>query len=786
MRSIRSIALALIAVLLLVSCSRDKESTKRRYLESGNKYFEKKRFKEASIQYGNAVKIDPRDGIAHYKLALVALAQPQPDWAGALRRLRRAVELIPPSQQEHWDAIVKLSEIFLSPLIAHDQTLLAEVEGFTKALLARNPNSFDGLRLTGDLLYVRAVEAGKVKKSDEAHQYLDSALEQYRKADAIQPGNKGVVMQLARGLTLRNDFAEAEQHYRAVLDKDKTYLEAYRELYTLLWLQNKRKEAEEVLKTGYRANPKQYRFLVWLAEQYVLENRRDEMLGVLQQLKSKSGEYARAYFDVGDFYLRAGDGDSAIREYKEGMSKDSKNKASYQKRVIDVYMRQGKRTEAAEVNAQLLKDNPNDSDARGVAASLMLDKGDVAKALAELQQAVARSPNNYVSHYNLGRAYFLRGDAEQARQQLAKAIELRPDYTAARLAIAQLQVAKGEYDGALRSAQDILKYDVNNTSALLIDSAALMGQKRFDDSRRLLDQMLKVNPNSPEIVFEIGIVELAQQKFKDAEASFRRSYELNPANTRGLMGIVETYMDQGMTDQAVKLLQTECAKTPTRMDFHLALGNVAMRAGRFDMSIEEYQKVLATTEKGTRAQGEIYLRIGEAYRRKGDYAAAVTALQTARQTMPEDIRLLTTLGMTLAAVDKWNEARQVYEATQKLDPNNGVVLNNLAFGIAEHNGDLDVALGMATRASQLIPNVPDVSDTLGWIYLKKNLPDNAVPIFEALVTKLPTRPTFHYHLGLALVQKGDKARARDELKKALAYNPDADEKQKIQDLLARL
>jgi Flp pilus assembly protein TadD len=75
---------------------------------------------------------------------------------------------------------------------------------------------------------------------------------------------------------------------------------------------------------------------------------------------------------------------------------------------------------------------------------------------------------------------------------------------------------------------------------------------------------------------------------------------------------------------------------------------------------------------------------------------------------------------------------------------------------------------------------------LGWIYLKKNLPDQAMPIFQELITKNPLRPTFHYHLAMAMAQKGDKAQAKDEVKKALGLNPASDEKKQIQDFQGRL
>src|ERR1039457_6626108 len=121
MRSIRSVALALIAVLAFVSCSRDPNVAKKRYLDSGNKYFDKARYKEAAIQYRNAIKIDPRYGLAHYKLALVSLKGNPPDWGGVVKELRRSKELLPASQNEHWDSEVKLVEIYLLPIISHGE-----------------------------------------------------------------------------------------------------------------------------------------------------------------------------------------------------------------------------------------------------------------------------------------------------------------------------------------------------------------------------------------------------------------------------------------------------------------------------------------------------------------------------------------------------------------------------------------------------------------------------------------------------------------------------------------
>jgi tetratricopeptide (TPR) repeat protein len=767
----------------LTSCSRDPNVVKKRYYESGNKYFEKGRYKEASIQYRNALKQDRKYGLAYYKLALVDLKTG--DIGGAVPALRNAVELIPQDQPDHWDSVVKLTEIYLA-VARGEKQWMDEADKLTKDLLKHDPNTFDLHRLIGDLDYARATAAYKEKHGDEGKQLLDAATAEYRKADAIKPGDQGVTMQLARSVSARGDFAAAEQLYRGVIDKDKSYQYAYTELYRLYLIQNKPEVAEQVLKLAFQNNPKQYGFLTLLAMHYYSLRRRDDMVSVLNQIKSHAKDYDQAYLTVGDFYLRMGDGDSAIREYREGVAKDPKKKLVYQKRQIEVLMRQGKKPDAAEVNTQILKDNPDDNDARGLAATFLLDKGDVARALTELQAVVTQKPDNPVSRFQLGRAHASRGEWEQARQQFQKAIELRPDYLLPRLALAHLQASHGDYEASLKSAEEIIKIDRTNLSAHLIASASLLGQKKFAESRAILDALLKTNPGAPEVLFQLGVVNLSEKKFKDAEDAFRRSYQLNPTNPRGLLGIVDTLVAEGKTDEALKLLQTESDKAPNSLGLLLALGETQVHSGLYDAGIQTFSRALAKVPAASREQGEIYMRIGETYRRKGDAAGAIQSLQKARETLPDNVNLLSTLGLVLDGANRKAEARQVYDATLKIEPNNGIVLNNLAFLLAESGGDLDDALTKAQRAKQLLPNLTEVSDTLGWIYLKKNLSQDAIEIFKELVVKQPNHSTYRYHLGMAYSQMGDKSKALDQLREALKYSPSKDEKDKIQALIARL
>ncbi len=791
MQSFRVTLVLAAALAGLVSCNTDPNVAKKHYMERGEMFYNRGKYKEARILFLDARKKDLKYGPAYYHLGLVSVKMG--NLTEAVNFFRRSVELLPPEDPDHWDSMVRLSDIYVA--VAKDQKIyMDEVVGYCAQLLKRDPNSFDGHRLEGDVSFWRAIDAFKTARRDDGSALLDAAIVEYRKANGLKANQQGVLMQLARSLSAKAQYAEAEQLYRQVIGLDKTNQEAYTELYRLFLFQSKTNDGEQVLKLAVANNPKQYSYLIMLALHYSLQRRRDDMVGVLEKIKAHAKDFDGAYWTVGDFYLRIGDMESAVREYRNGMLKDASHKTLYQKHIIEVYLRQGKHQEAADIVKQILKDNPNDSDAQGLKASFLLDKGEndldqteIDEAFTELQAVVTHNPDNPVAQFALGRAHRRRGEMEQARQSFEKAIQLRPDYVLPRLALAQLEVERAQYDAALKTAQTVLAKDRNNVNAKLIESAAMMGEKKFEESRALLDQMSKANPSSPDVFFQTGVMDLTQNKYKEAQEAFQKSYELDPNRPRALLGMVATDMAQHKADDALQLLQTELDKDPKRTDLRVALGNTAVLAGRYDQALTEYNKVFNSLNKNNRmGRADVLWRIGETYRRKGDLNNAVVNLQKAHEIAPESVVVMATLGLVLDAAGRWTEAKQVYEAVLRLDSNDGITLNNLAFLMAEHNGDLDDALGKAQRAKQLMPEMTEVSDTLGWIFLKKNLSDSALDTFRDLVNKEPNISTYRYHLGMALAQKGDKIQAIKELQEALKYNPSQTEREAIQQLLTKL
>ncbi len=144
-------------------------------------------------------------------------------------------------------------------------------------------------------------------------------------------------------------------------------------------------------------------------------------------MKANSKDFPQAYLTAGDFYGRIRDLDTANKQFQEGEQKDPGKKADYQKREVEVLLRQNKKDQAYAKTLEILKDNPKDPDARGLKANFMLDRGEVDQAIVELQEVVTAKPDNFVARFNLGRAYAAKGNYQQAIQQYQESIKTRPD-----------------------------------------------------------------------------------------------------------------------------------------------------------------------------------------------------------------------------------------------------------------------------------------------------------------------------------------------------------------------
>ena len=158
----RCIVFVVIAVLSIafVGCTRNPETAKRKYVESGLKYMEQKKYDSAVIQFKKALQVDPRYAEAHYQLGTAELdLQHFPE---GYKELSQAVLLDP----SHIKARLELGSLYL---VARQSDKAEEQARHVVELDPKNADAFVllGNALMGEKLQQDAVDAFTKAISDE-------------------------------------------------------------------------------------------------------------------------------------------------------------------------------------------------------------------------------------------------------------------------------------------------------------------------------------------------------------------------------------------------------------------------------------------------------------------------------------------------------------------------------------------------------------------------------------------------------------------------------------------
>jgi tetratricopeptide (TPR) repeat protein len=737
-------------------------------IASGNKYFQSGKYKEASILYRRALQFDPKSGEAYYRLGLVDLALRE--YGDAARALERATSLDPGNEE----ATVGLAELYITAYAANPKSnkhSLDEAKPLVAQVLKWNPKSFGGLRLEADLA---------ILDSDR-----ETAIAKLREANEVKPWQPEVIVPLMQSLAATGRATEAEKLGEEFLARDKTVRRVYDLLFVHYRQSSQFDRAEETLKTEIANLPSDATPRLELAGFYYTRNRRPEMLAVLEGLRAAKKTFPHADSLIGDFYLRMGAYDSGMQAYRDGEKQDPKMAADYEKRIADVLLAQGRGQEALAVVSKLHKDYPRDVEAAAIHASLLAkgDRQQVQTAIAELEQLTAKEPANAMLQFHLARAYWIQGDPlslDKAAEHFETSLKLNPDSLLAKQGLARIRLEQGQNGVAVQIADEILETNPSNLQAKLTRGTGLANLGEGDKAREELRSILNTNQESNDARYQLAALDLREKRYSEAEAGFRALTQAG--DPRGVTGLAESKMAQGHPAAAVQILEQELVKHPERDGYRLALSEVQLRMGKLQEARAQLEQVVRRKPDWA----EALFRLGTVDRQLGDKAGALENFQKAHERQPANSS--TTLGyaMLLEAVGKTEQARGMYEEVIKTDPENPTALNNLAYLNAEQGVNLDQALGYAQHALQRLPQDPNISDTLGLIYIRKKLTSQAVLVLQDLVARVPDNPSFHLHLGMALLDAGEKQLAKKELEKAMQHKPSAAEQVKIKDLVERI
>lgn len=756
----RSLALRLLSCLMiaavLTACTRDPNVRKQKYFDSGDKYFAQGKYREAVIQYSNAVQIDPRFAQAHYQLSQAYLKLG--DSQRAYPELMRTVELAPDNYRARID-LANLLVTVRNPDGSPVQDAMDKAKAQLDEVRAKQPN----------LPETHAAWSNYYA----AQNNLPAAIQEINAGIAADPGRSESYL-LRALLELRsNQNQQAEDDFKQAVKADPKAMNAQLALGGFYQSHNLLPEAEQQFKTAINVDPKNPAPRAALVRLFMQEGKKDEIETFLRQTKKDLSDNPEGYRMLGDYYFASGDLDKAVAEYGS-LYGDHPKDGQVRKNYIQLLILKNRLDEATKLNDEILKSSPHDVDALVFKGQLLLRHNNAQGAVQSLQSALQNDPQNAVAHYQLGIAYAQQHDLDRAEQEWQKAVSIRPDMTDALKALASAQMSQGEIDGVMQTAQQIITSQPYSADGYLLRCVAELARQKYADAQHDAEEAMKRAPQAPAPYFQLGNVHLAQKQYADAEKWYQESLDKNPAFSEGLSGLMNTYFAQKQFDKAVAAANAQIAKVPGNSDFYDLLGT-ALFNGKKDYAGAEValRKAVELDKNNTDALeklGKVQVQQGSA-----DQALALY-LQSIKEN-PREVRFYILAGELYEAKQNWDQAKNMYQQALSIVPDHPLASNNLAYVILQQGGNVDVAMGMAQTARRGMPNSPNAADTLGWAYYHKGIYQSAISQFqEALRLNEknggPDDAVLHYHLGLAYEKANQNALARQQLEKAVKLSPD--------------
>jgi tetratricopeptide (TPR) repeat protein len=735
-------AVAAVCVLaaLFTGCSHDPNVRKQKYLESGQRYFDKGQYREAEIQFENAIQVDSRFADAHYKLALAAMKLQQ--WPAAYQELLTTVQIQPDQYAAHLDManLLILNRQFNDAKEHLD--LLAQKQPDNPDVYIARANYYAATNNTTAALadMQKALQLDPSRSDSylnlallQLHgQQWDAAEVNFKKAVELSPKSTNALVSLGNFYQTRGRFPESEQMFRRAIDS----------------------AADD-------PNPR-----LSVAALYMAENKPGQAEEFLRQSKKDFPNNSVGYRMLGDFYFANNQLDKATAEYA-ALYQDHAKDMVVKKNYIQLLILKDRLDDARKLNDEVVKAKPDDPDAQVYKGEIEIRSGKANDAVNTLQAVLKNDPDNPVAHYQQGLAFDQLGKTNQAEKEWRDAVRLRPEIVEAHRALAGVAIHRGDPGGLAQEADQIIAFQPGAPDGYLLRAVAEIDRKQYSTADDYIHRSLEKEPNNPAAYVQLGNLRMAQNQLAEAQKAYQQALDQDPNWTDALGGLLNVDQAQKQPDRAIARLKTQLSKYPQNVRFHIWLG-----------ALLEEKKDLAGAEQEFKQASDLDKKNGEALARLGmvrnERGATDQALQTyldGSKINPREITFYQLAGDIYMNKQDWDRAKQQYGKVLEIQPDNPYASNNLAYVMLQQGGNLDMAFEMAQTARKSLPDNANAADTLGWAFYQKHVYTSAINLFKEAVKKEPDNPLFNYHLGLAYAKTGQAGLAKQQLDRVVKIKP---------------
>lgn len=475
--------------------------------------------------------------------------------------------------------------------------------------------------------------------------------------------------------------------------------------------------------------------------------------------------------------------------------------AGVAKRATQIAMSLGAHQAALEAAELWQQADPNDPAAKqALAGELVLDqKPDQAVALIE---ELLASDNDANFESLISNSQYLNNVQRNVLiQQFDRLLTKYPNNSQLLLTQSILLQLNSRTEEALDRANKLYSVEPGPRSLSL---KSRLNHELGQSAKALADlkKGLKTNPASRPLRVLYAQILIADKQLLAAQQQFSILLNQFPQDNRLKLTLALLNLENNSLETGNQLLQ-ELTNIPSMADeAHYYLGQSAEKALHTEQAIRHYQQVTngpkllpAFQQIGTlllqedllpsmqqvfksgrqthpKQRENLFIIEAQLIADKGYTAMATDLLNSALKEFPKGINLLYARAMiaeknnALAAMEK--DLRTILS----IEPDNAMVLNALGYTLANRTTRYQEALALITRAKELKPNDPAITDSLGWVQFRLGKYEEAIKLLKQALKDFPDHEVAA-HLGEVLWVTGQRQRAKKVWSDALQRTPDS-------------
>ena len=412
-------------------------------------------------------------------------------------------------------------------------------------------------------------------------------------------------------------------------------------------------------------------------------------------------------------------------------------------------------------------------------AQLDLMDGNAVAAEARYQKVLTYDESNLKALLALAALAERDGHVEKTAQWLKQAHELHPEATQPTLLLVQHYLQQKETTRALELAETVAVVHPREPAVLKMLAQAQLKTGKEKDALVTLHKLVEVEPRSPEAHYLLGAVQVDQKETEAARSNLQQALQLQADYPAAQLLLGRLYVANN-DDAAALGIAADLLKAHPDATYGAELtGDVSAARKKYQQATDAYVLAYGKASSALLAQ-----KLYQSRMQLGETEAAHEALRQWLAEHPEDVPTRGLLVQALLNANQQAEAIEEYRKLLEYDPDNVSALNNLAWLYQEENNPEGIKY--AERAYELVPNRPEVIDTLGWLLVQNGETNRGLVLLQEAATKAPYIPDIRYHMAAALNKAGRRDEARKELDLLLKFNKAFPERDKAAALRAQL